>query len=164
VAVVGSASLVARKIDRALGFNINFIDASSDDEAFGMVKAGRAAAAMTVSGWPSGPIAALKQSDGLALVPVDITISPPYFVKSVNYSNLGVYNLNLIAAPNMLVTRPFQGSKAGDVAALKSCIAENLLNLKEGSYQPGWKEDKDLNMTYDIPKFQGQAAQAMKRK
>lgn len=160
VAVVGSAALLGRKLDRTLGYNIQFIDVDKDDAAFQMVKSGQVAAAFTLSGWPSGTVGALKQDSGLSLVPFDVSISAPYVVRPINYKGLGVYNSNALAIPNVLLTRPFKGAKVNDVAALKSCISSHLVDLQEGSYSPGWKEIKSLENTYDIPKFAAGASAA----
>lgn len=157
IAVVGSAQYQVRKLDQVLGFKMNIIDAATDAAAFDMVKKGQVAAALTISGWPSGTVNVLKQADGLTLAKFDVTISAPYLVKPVNYKNMGVYNVNSLAVPNVLVTRPFKGSKSQDVASLKRCIVSHLQDMQEGSFQPGWKEVKDVNQTYDLPKFNGGA-------
>lgn len=66
---------------------------------------------------------------------------------------MGVYNNNLLAVPNVMLTRPFKGEKAKSVTALKACLSKKLLDLQEGSYEPGWNEIKDLNANYGIPAF-----------
>lgn len=131
----------------------NMVDVDSDAKAFTMVKKGEAHAMMTVSGWPSGPVGGLKQTDNLTLIPFDLTIGQPYQVRPVNYKNIGVYNVNSLAIPNLMLTRPFKGEKAMEVMKLKACLKQNLLNLQEGSYQPAWKEAKDMENTYGWAKF-----------
>lgn len=158
VAATGSTILLGRKINALLGLNINFIDVKSDDEAFKKVKSGEAAAALAVSGWPMPAATSMSQDFGLTLIPFDVTISAPYVVKPITYSNLAVYNNNSLAVPNVLVTRPFEGDRSKEVAKLKACITENLSNFKEGRFSPGWKEVKNLNESYDIPKFNGGGA------
>lgn len=153
VAVVGSTKLLARRLNQQLNMNMQFVEVDTDAQAFGLVKDGSVAAAMTVSGWPSGTVNQLKQDSGLTLVPFNMQVQAPYVTRTVNYRNLGVYNLNTLAVPNMLITRPFKGTRANDVVKLRNCLVNNLQNLQEGSYQPGWKEVKDTKSTYDIPSF-----------
>ena len=140
VALVGSAQLLGRKLDKQLGYGMTFVDAKNDDEAFNLVKTGQAAAALTVSGWPSGTVQNLNQASGLTLVPFNAPISEPYKVKPLNYKNIAVYNNNSLAIPNVLVSRSFSGQRAANVSAIQSGIAKNLTELKEGNYQPAWNE------------------------
>lgn len=140
VAVVGSAQLLGRKLDKQLGYGMTFVDVKNDDEGFNMVKTGQAAAVLTVSGWPSGTVKNLNQASGLTLVPFNAPISEPYKVKPLNYKNIAVYNNNSLAIPNVLVSRSFSGQRAANVAAIQAGIAKNLTELKEGNYQPAWNE------------------------
>jgi TRAP-type uncharacterized transport system substrate-binding protein len=140
VAVVGSAQLLGRKLEKSVGYGMQFIDSKSDAEAFDMVRKGQVAAAMTVSGWPSGTVKQLSQADGLTLVPFDAPIGEPYKVKALNYKNIAVYNNNSLAIPNVLVSRSFSGQRAANVAAIQAGIVRNLTELKEGNYQPAWNE------------------------
>ena len=153
VAVVGSAALMGRKLDKQLGYGMNIVDAKDDAEAFEWVRTGRVAAAMTLSGWPSGTIKNLTQQNGLTMVPFDAPINDPYKVRPLNYKGIAVYNSNTLGIPNMLVTRPFSGARAQNVAAIQSCINANMTELKEGNFQPGWNEIKNTSETYGIPKF-----------
>lgn len=159
VAVVGTAQFMARKLSDQFGLGITFVDVNgktADADAFAMVKTGKVHAMMTVSGWPSGPVSGLTQADGLTLVPFDLAIAAPYIVKPVNYKNLGVYNVQSVGAPNVLMTRPFKagGEKAPMVAKLKSCLKTNMVKMQEGSFQAAWKEAKDIENVYGWPKFQ----------
>jgi hypothetical protein len=65
-----------------------------------------------------------------------------------------------LAVQNVLVTRPFSGSKTGDVAALKQMIARELPELKDGDFEPGWNEIKSLDAKVDWPVFTGGPAPA----
>lgn len=140
VAAVGSAQLLVRQLDKQLGFGMQVVDVKDDNAAFEMVKNGQAAAAMTVSGWPSGTVKSLTQNSGLTLVPFNVSVGEPYKVKPLNYKNIAVYNNNSLAIQNVLVTRPFSGQRAANVAAVQAAIIQNLNELKEGNYQPGWNE------------------------
>lgn len=140
VAVVGSAQLMGRRLDKMLGYNIQFVDVKTDAEAFDMVKKAQVAAAFTVSGWPSGTVKQLTTASGLTLVPFDAPIGEPYKVKALNYKNIAVYNNNTLAVQNVLVTRAFTGQRQSNVAAIKNGITKNLTELKEGNYQPAWNE------------------------
>lgn len=159
VALVGSAQLLGRQIDRALGFGMILIDVDNDNKAFDMVRRGEVAAAFSVSGWPSGAIAPLKQDSGLTMVPFDVpTNNPQYIVRPLNYKGLGVYNSNALAVANVLFTRPFRGEKAQEVSKLRQCLNDKLLELQEGAYQPAWNELKSLNNTHGVPTFGSPAA------
>lgn len=153
VAVVGSAQLMGRRLDKMLGYNMQFIDAKSDQEAFDMVKRAQVSAAFTVSGWPSGPIKALNQASGLTLVAFDAPIGEPYKVKPLNYKNIAVYNNNTLAVQNVLVTRPFTGQRLTNVSNIQSGIVRNLTELKEGNYQPGWNEVNPQAVVTGMTKF-----------
>jgi ABC-type amino acid transport substrate-binding protein len=154
VALVGSAQLLGRQLDRALNYKMDLVDVDTDKAAFDMVRSGAVAATLSVSGWPSGSLKELKQDSGLTLVPFDAT-SPnsQLSVRTINYRGLGVYNNNALAMPNVLFTRPFKGDKASDVARLKACLVEKLEELQEGSFEPGWNEIRDTGATFDVPRF-----------
>lgn len=154
VALVGSAQLLGRQLNKTLGYAMDIVDVDTDAAAFAMVKAGSVAAAFAVSGWPSGSIEALKQDSGLSLVPFDAAVSSPYTVKSINYRNLGVYNSNALAISNILFTRPFKGDKAIELTRLKQCVVARLEALKEGDYEPAWNEIKSLDSMGEVPPFQ----------
>lgn len=153
VALVGSAQLLGRKLNSQLGYGMQVVDAKDDAEAFAMVKAGKVAAAMSVAGWPAGPVNSLKDSDGLTMIPFDAPISEPYKVRSLNYKGIGVYNSPTLGVRNVLLTRPFRGSKANDVVALRKCIADKLIDLQEGSFSPSWKEVKSFDESVGLPVF-----------
>lgn len=155
VAVVGSAQLMGRRLDKMLGYGMQFIDAKSDQEAFDMVKRAQVAAAFTVSGWPSGTVKQLNQASGLTLVPFDAPISEPYKVKPLNYKNIAVYNNNTLAVQNVLVTRPFTGQRLVNISNIQMGITKNLTELKEGNYQPGWNEVNPAATVQGITKFKG---------
>ncbi len=153
VAVVGSAALLGRQLDKQLGYGMRFVDAPNDKAAIDMVKTGQVAAMLTVSGWPSGVVNSLSQSDNITMVPFDAPIGEPYKVKPLNYKSIAVYNSNTLGVPNALVTRPFTGQRAQQVAALRSCILNNLTELKEGKYQPAWNEVNPSGTVGNMTKF-----------
>ena len=155
VALVGSAQLLGRKLDKQLGFNMIAIDAKSDAEAFDLVKKGQVAAALTVSGWPSGTVKALSQADNLTLVPFNVSIGEPYKVKPLNYKNIAVYNNNSLGIPNVLVTRSFSGQRAANVAKIQAGIVNNLTELNEGNFQPAWNEVNPNALVNGMTKFKG---------
>lgn len=155
VAVVGSAQLMGRRLDKMLGYGMQFVDVKTDAEAFEMVKQAQVAAAFTVSGWPSGTVKQLTQASGLTLVPFDAPIGEPYKVKALNYKNIAVYNNNTLAVQNVLVTRPFTGQRQANVSAIKNGIIKNLTELKEGNYQPAWNEVNPNAAVPGMTKFQG---------
>jgi TRAP-type uncharacterized transport system substrate-binding protein len=159
VAAVGSAQLLAQQLNRQLGYNMRLVDVATDDEAIKMVQQGRVLGMLTVAGWPHGALKNLKQESGVTLVPFDAPINAPYNVKPYSYKNLGVYNVQALSVQNVLVTRPFSGaSKQAEVAALKTLIANNLDELKDGAYEPAWNEIKSLDSNVDWPRFNGGGA------
>lgn len=158
VALVGSAQLLVRQLDKTLGYNMRYIDVDSDDAAFKKVQSGQAYAAFTIAGWPHGQITRLAQNSGLTLASFDVPAGSPYSVRPFSYKNIGVYNVQALAVQNVLVTRPFNGSKTGDVAALKQMLGRELLELKDGDFEPGWNEIKSLDAKVDWTRFEGLAA------
>ena len=158
VALVGSAQLLVRQLDKLLGYNMRYIDVDSDDAAFKKVLSGQAYAAFTIAGWPHGQITKLNQGSGLTLASFDVPVSSPYTVRPFSYKNIGVYNVQAMAVQNVLVTRPFSGSKTGDVAALKKMLERELTELKDGDYEPGWNEIKSLDSKVDWARFESAAA------
>ena len=155
VALVGSAQLLVRQLDKALGYNMQYIDVDSDDAAFKKVQSGQAYAAFTVAGWPHGQITRLAQNSGLTLAGFDVPITGPYSVRPFSYKNIGVYNVQALGVQNVLVTRPFSGSKTNDVAALKNILERELPELKDGDYEPAWNEIKSLDAKVEWARFQG---------
>ena len=158
VALVGSAQLLVRQMDKLLGYKMRYIDVDSDDAAFKMVQSGQAYAAFSVAGWPHGQITRLTQASGLTLAGFDVPISAPYSVRPFSYKNIGVYNVQALAVQNVLVTRPFSGSKTGDVAALRHMLERELPELKDGDYEPGWNEIKSLDSKVEWTRFAGTPA------
>jgi TRAP-type uncharacterized transport system substrate-binding protein len=153
VALVGSAQLLVRQLDKLLGFNMRYIDVDSDEAAFKKVQSGQAYAAFTIAGWPHGQITRLTQASGLTLASFDVPVGAPYSVRPFSYKNIGVYNVQAMAVQNVLVTRPFSGSKTGDVAALKQMLERELMELKDGDYEPGWNEIKSFDTKVDWTRF-----------
>lgn len=165
VAAVGTASALARQLNSQLGFGMIIKDVGTDSEAFARLKKAEFAAVLTIAGWPHGELKNLKQDSGLTLAAFDVSVGAPYVVKGLNYKGLGVYNVNTVGVQNVLFTRPFKGEAAGQVSALKSCIARNLTKLQEGNYEPGWNEIKSVDASVDWPnKFQSGATAPSKKK
>ncbi|NHZ36692.1 hypothetical protein [Massilia rubra] len=157
VALVGSAQLMVRQLDKLLGYNMRYIDVDSDAAAFQKVRSGEAYAAFSVAGWPHGQISRLAQNSGLTLASFDVPTSSPYSVRPFSYKNIGVYNVQALAVQNVLVTRPFSGSKIGDVAALRQLLERELLELKDGDFEPGWNEIKSFDGNVEWTRFAGVA-------
>ncbi|NHZ83532.1 hypothetical protein F2P44_30325 [Massilia sp. CCM 8695] len=163
VALVGSAQLMVRQLDKVLGYNMRYIDVDSDAIAFQKVLSGEAYAAFSVAGWPHGQITRLAPNSGLTLAGFDVPISSPYSVRPYSYKNIGVYNVQALAVQNVLVTRPFNGAKIGDVAALRNLLDRELLELKDGDFEPGWNEIKSFESKVEWPRFAGLPLPAKKK-
>lgn len=145
IAVVGSARALGRELDRMHALSLQFVDVSTDEEGLGMLKRGAVAALFSTSGWPSGPVQALKRSDGLYLVRFDLKVQQPYQIVTRNYENLDAFKLPFLGVQNVLMTRPFtpNGTYGRAVTALRDCMKKNLVTLREGPYEPSWQEVKD---------------------
>lgn len=155
VAVVGSARALGRVLDRRHAMGIAFVDVETDEQGLSKLKSGEVAAMLSSGGWPSGPIQKLKRDSGLRLIQFDVAVQPPYQLVKKNYENLDAFNHGFLAAPNLLVTRPFSASGAlgRNVGALQTCIQKNLINLQEGKFEPAWRDVKNAADTYGWPRF-----------
>jgi hypothetical protein len=155
VALVGSAQKLVRTLDRRWQLDLSPMDVETDEQGLGMLRRGEVAAVFSASGWPSGTISKLKKDSGMKLLAFDLPSQGIYQVVRKNYNNLGAYNVGFLAAPNLLVSRPFKstGSYGKAVSALQACITKNLGNLQEGRYEAGWGEIKSLTETYNWPRF-----------
>jgi hypothetical protein len=67
--------------------------------------------------------------------------------------------MKFLGVPNLLVSRPFKagGAMAIKASTLQSCIKQHLDDLKEGRYQPSWKEILDTSVTYGVAPIQTSA-------
>ena len=157
VGVVGSAQLLARKLNDASGHGMQFIDYTTDAEAVKALNAEgtKIHAVLTMGAWPHGYVKELKADSGLKLVNYDLAPTQPYTKTKKNYQKLGQFGIEFLAASNVIVTRPFVvgGQNAKNVAAVKNCIVGNLGKLKDGKYEPGWGEVTNLEEVYGLPKF-----------
>jgi TRAP-type uncharacterized transport system substrate-binding protein len=155
VAVVGSARKLGRELGRRFAMNMQFVDVETDEQAFAKLMSGEVAAMFSSSGWPSGPVQRLKRDSGLRLVQFDMPVQSPYQYVKKNYENLDAFNQGFLAAPNLLVTRPFSASgfNGRAVATLTNCIQKNLVNLQDGQYEPAWRDVKNLSDTYGWTRF-----------
>jgi TRAP-type uncharacterized transport system substrate-binding protein len=159
VAVVGSARALARELDRMHGLGLQFIDVATDDDGLAKLKRGEVAALLSTSGWPSGPVQALRRSDGLHLVRYDQKVQEPYLISIRNYENIDSFRHSFLGVPNALLTRPFtpNGAYGKAVATLRDCIRKNLVTLREGPYEPMWQEVKADLPTVGAVRAQGAA-------
>ncbi|MCU0923877.1 MAG: hypothetical protein MUF16_26735 [Burkholderiaceae bacterium] len=155
VVAVGSAQLMARSINAQYPLGLQLLAVDTDAEALRVLQAGHAQAVFTLGGWPLPSVAQHRTGSGLMLADFDLQDSAPYAVVTRSYPNLQAYNLRFLAAPNVLVTRPFRvgGTAFNRVAALQRCLATRLDELQEGRYQPAWKEIRDVRATYGLKSF-----------
>lgn len=155
VVLVGSAKLLGRQLNKDMGLNMTFTEAEDDSVAFTMVQKGQVFAALTVAGWPHGPVDKLTTAQGLTLAAFDgPTNNPVYSVKSFSYKNMGVYNVPALAIQNVLLSRPFAGDKIKDVQNFKDLLNKKLTNLKDGDFEPAWNEIQTLDGKVDWAKFE----------
>lgn len=152
VAVVGSAQLLGQSLDRDHGLGLALRVADTDEQAVRMLRSGEVQAIFTLGGWPLPSVRALGVDSGLSLLDFDLEARQPYRTERKNYPNLDAMNLNFLAVANVLVSRPFKpdGEKGRQVSALRQCLHQRMDELQEGRYQPGWREIKDLSITYSI--------------
>ncbi|HKP63666.1 MAG TPA: hypothetical protein VJV78_43325 [Polyangiales bacterium] len=160
VAVVGSAQLLGLMLERTYHHGWRFVSLATDEQAIAALRAGEVAAVFCMSGWPSSTVDALPRDADIALVAYDLQAQSPNQIVRKNYPKAGVFNLTFLAAPNLLVTRPFNpaGTRGRHVAALQHCVLGNLEALQEGDFDPGWKEIKDPEEVYGWARFDGQTA------
>jgi hypothetical protein len=136
---------------------LQFVDVETDEQALAKLKSGAVAGILSTSGWPSGPIQKLNRSANVRLLPFDMAVQPPYQLVRKNYENLDTFNHAFLAAPNLLVTRPFSasGSNGKAVSTLQNCLQKNLKTLQEGRFEPAWGEVKSTSESYGWPRFIG---------
>lgn len=142
IAVVGSAQLLGERVDKLFRLNLRLLVADSDDAALKMLRSGQVQAIFTLGGWPLPSVARFHTDSGLTLVDFDLEPKQPYTTIKRNYQALGAFNLRFLAAPNLLVTRPFKpdGTMGGRVAALKQCLVAHMDELQEGRYEAAWRD------------------------
>lgn len=157
VALVGSAQVMGQELEKRLRYDMKLVAADTDDDALAMLRAGQVQAVFTLGGWPLPTITRHKASSGVMLADYDLAPQAPYVAVKRNYNNLESLNLTFLGIPNVLVTRPFkpEGVIGKRVAALQRCLRQNLDELQEGQYQPGWKEIKDPLADTGISAFAG---------
>ena len=157
IALVGSAQLMGQRLEGQLGYGMHFLAAESDDEALALLRANKVQAVFTLGGWPLPTVARHTVANGLALVDFDLSPQSPYITVKRSYQKLDAFNRTFLAAPNLLLTRPFRpsGAMGKQVGTLQTCLREHLDELQEGRYQSGWKEIKDMDNTYGVPRFSG---------
>jgi ABC-type amino acid transport substrate-binding protein len=155
VAAVGSAQLLARTLNHQFGSNLRFSDVDSDERALAMLKSGEVAAVFAMNGWPNPTVDALQRESGITLASFDLPVQGPYLLLRKNYQRIGSFNLAFLAAPSLLVTRPFkpEGARGTQVQQLRRCILDHLNTLQEGAYEPAWKEVKQPEDVYGWPRF-----------
>ncbi len=164
VVAVGSAQLLAGQIEAQYRLGWKVLAADSDDEALRALRSGQVQAVLTLGGWPLPVVARQRLASGLMLADFDLQPNAPYAVVRRSYQSLDAFNLRFLAAPNVLVTRPFKpdGTVWRRVNALQRCVLQRLDELQEGRYQPAWKEVKDVSATYGLPPFPAAAARSVR--
>lgn len=157
VALVGSAKLLGQKLNAQLPNGMTMVESDSDEKAIASLLSNEVQAVFTTGGWPYPPVNVHAANSGLMLAEYDLPISSPYLSSKRNYANMGAYNWKFLAAPNLLLTRPFKptGEKGKLVSALQGCILSHIDELQEGSYSPVWKEIKNPLDTLGVPRWEG---------
>lgn len=129
------------------------------EEGLAQLKRGEVAALFSTSGWPSGPVQALKRSDGVHLVRYDLKVQDPYLIVTRNYENLDSFRHPFLGVPNVLLTRPFTpgGAYERAVTTLRNCTKKNLVTLRKGPNEPMWQEVKADALGFGSTKVFGAA-------
>lgn len=155
VALVGSAQLSGRRLDRHLGYGMRFVDVDTEDKAIELLKAGSVQAVFSLGGWPLPSLQRLRPDGGLRLVEFNLPAPPGMTVIKRNYQNLDALNHAFLATPNLLLTRGVRpdGTYGRRVAALQACLKKALPDLQDGAHHPAWREIRDLAATTDVPLF-----------
>lgn len=154
VATVGTAKLLAQG-EPFKDLGLTLVVADDGEHALQLLRGGQVQAVFTLGGWPLPAINSQRLDSGLALADFDHDAPRPYQVVKRSYQNIDAYNVRFLAAPNVLVTRPFrpEGDAGRAVATLKRCLADHLDELQEGRYQAAWKEVQDLNELHGMTPF-----------
>jgi TRAP-type uncharacterized transport system substrate-binding protein len=157
VALVGSAQLLGATLEKQTGYGMRFVAADTDDQAVAQLLAGHIQAVFTTGGWPYPAVSKHAATSGLMLADYDLSAQAPFAVVKRNYVKLNAFNMHFLAAPNLLVTRPFRpnGEKGKLVNALQSCILSHLDELQEGAYHAVWKEIKTPLDTLGVTRWEG---------
>lgn len=166
VAAVGSSQLLGPAINSRYGYGMEFVMIDTDDEAVESLRKNKVAAIFTNGGWPMPNISRFDSTSGLTLVGFDEAIKAPYTTSRRSYQELGALNINFLAAPNLLITRPFKpgGDMGKKVTALQNCLIAKLDTLQEGRFHSAWKEIKQPTNTMGIPRFNGEVGKAVAAK
>jgi hypothetical protein len=145
LALVGSAQLTAQMLEEHRSFELRLLSVESDEQALAMLRKGEVQAILSLAGWPMPILARQTGGTDLKLADFDVVPRAPYKTAKRNYQNLGVLNLTMLAVPNLLVARPFNGAgrQGQRVSALQSCLLQQLDVLKDGRHQAAWKEIGD---------------------
>lgn len=162
IAAVGSAQRLGPILNKNMNYNMEFVMVDSDDEAVDLLRKNQVAAIFTNGGWPMPNVSRHDSSSGLTLVEYDEKLMAPYAVTKRSYQELGAFNIKFLAAPNLLLTRPFKagGDMGKKVGALQSCLLNRLTTLQEGRFHSAWKEIKTPNNTMGVARFNGDGARA----
>ena len=157
VALVGSAQLLGATLEKQTGYGMRFVAADTDDQAVAQLLAGHIQAVFTTGGWPYPAVSKHAATSGLMLADYDLSAQAPFAVVKRNYVKLNAFNMHFLAAPNLLVTRPFRpsGEKGKLVNALQSCILSHLDELQEGAYHAVWKEIRNPLDTLGVARWEG---------
>jgi TRAP-type uncharacterized transport system substrate-binding protein len=166
VAVVSSAQLVGQKLNNQLGYAMEFVLAYSEDDALEMLRKNKVQAIFTTGGWPYPAITRHPSNANLMLAEFDIPAQFPFTVAKRNYQNMGAFNFSFLAAPNLLLTRPFKpnGEMGKKVAALQRCLISKINVLQEGRFHAAWKEIKSPYDTMGVTRFGGDGVKTIAAK
>lgn len=156
VGVVGTAVELVRKLDSLHVMRFDIIE-TSDEKIETLLANGEVAAVFSMSSWQH-PVTKGKNSNsilGLADYDSGVNQMADFEVRTLNYRSIAAFNVDSLAVPNMLFTRPFKGEKASMVATLQSCIDKNITTFQEGRFEPSWTEVTKFNDPRNVPKFDG---------
>ena len=155
VALVGTAQLLGQTLENQLRYGMQFLVADSDAHAIKLLDANQVQAIFTLGGWPYPSVEKHDGNSGLMLADFDLPAQSPFVITKRNYPKLGAYNFNFLAAPNLLLTRPFkpQGPAGKRIAQLQSCLLTQLDVLQEGRYHRAWQEIKSPLDTLGVSRF-----------
>lgn len=172
VAVWSSALVTARNLDEVNGLGLRLVTVTTTDEGIAMVRDGRVAAFISMGGRPVEWVKKLDRT--FKLIPMSeqeisamIGKYPKsgYSKDSLTYDNLGQVGVPTIASQVEIVVQNFQGSRGSGLEELRTCILENIHDIREGQgAHQSWKLVKNPEKTvwpsYEGPKKKKQVPQA----
>lgn len=143
----GGSVTTAKTINLLGNVHFDVVPFDNDSSARKTLDAGQIAAIIAVGGKPLGFVAGLDGRYKLLKIDADLAQRVKVYQPAVvSYAKMGSTGVPTVAARSMLLVNNYQSPvRKSALAALKSCVAQNIDEFKEGTgHHPKWS-DVDLN-------------------